>query len=106
MRSRQQDKTGRVKVYRFRLYDIASERFRISNRMATPSCIRRIRGEIIKRTELEIDKQYVNSDGMTQIGFVDPEAHRTYWTSRSDTDGELARNRRTLQRVPPHEISL
>jgi hypothetical protein len=106
MPSRQQPKTGRVKVYRFRFYDIASESFKISSRMATPSCIRRIRGEIIKRTELEIDKQYVNGDGMTEIGFVDPEALRTYWTSRSDADGELARDRRTLQRVPPHEISL
>jgi hypothetical protein len=50
-----------VKVYRFRLYDIASEDFKISARMATPACIRRIHGEIIKRTELEIDKQFLNS---------------------------------------------
>jgi hypothetical protein len=71
MHSRQQDKTGRVKVYRFRLYDAASENFKISARMATPACIRRIRGEIIKRTELEIDKQYVNSDGMTEAGFLE-----------------------------------
>ena len=48
MRIGPQAKTGRVKVYRFRLYDVASEDFKISARMATPACIRRIRGEIIK----------------------------------------------------------
>jgi hypothetical protein len=73
-----------VKVYRFRLYDVASENFKISARMATPACIRRIGGEIMKRTELEVDKQYVNSDGMTEIGFVDPEACRTYLAGRRD----------------------
>ena len=87
MRSRQQDKTGRVNVYRFRLYDIASDDFKISNRMATAACIRRIRAEIIRRTELEIDKQYVNSDGLTDIGFIDPDARRTHLTNR----GNLAR---------------
>ena len=76
MRNRSAQKTGRVKVYHFRLYDVASEDFKISNRMATPACIRRIRGEIIKRTEPEIDKQYVNSDGMTVVGFDDREASR------------------------------
>ncbi len=55
--------------------------------MATPACIRRIHAEIIKRTELEIDRQYVNSERMTEIGFIDPEARRTYLTSR----GNLAR---------------
>ncbi len=79
-----------MKVYRFRLYDIASESFKISARMATPACIRRIHAEIIKRTELEIDKQYVNGDGMTEVGFIDPEAFRTYWTSRGEPAGERA----------------
>jgi predicted RNA-binding protein len=46
---------GRVKVYRFRLYDIASEDFKISARMATHTCIRRIHAELIRSTELEID---------------------------------------------------
>ncbi len=87
MRTRQRPNTGRVKVYRFRLYDIASENFKISIRLATPGCIRRIRAEIIKRTELEIDKQYVNSDGMTEVGFVDPEAYRTYLTSHVEPAG-------------------
>jgi hypothetical protein len=88
MHDRNRPNTGRVKVYRFRLYDIASEDFKISARMATPACIRRIHAEIIKRTELEIDKQYVNSDGMTEIGFVDPGALRTYLTIRAEPAGE------------------
>jgi hypothetical protein len=96
MHSGRPQKTGRVKVYRFRLYDIAGENFQISARMATPACIRRIHAEIIKRTELEIDKRYLNSDGMTEIGFVDPWAARTYLTSRSDTASELAADSRTL----------
>jgi hypothetical protein len=49
-----------VKVYRFRLYDIASEDFKISRRLATPACIKRIRTELIRRTELEIDKKDLN----------------------------------------------
>jgi hypothetical protein len=74
MHDKNRPKTGRVKVYRFRLYGIASEDFKISNRMATPACIRRIHGEIIKRTELEIDKRHLNGDGMTEVGFFDREA--------------------------------
>ena len=96
MRSRQQLRTGRVKVYRFRLYDIAGEEFQISARMATPACIRRIHAEIIKRTGLEIDKRYLNSEGMTEIGFVDPWATRTYLRSRSDAASELAADSQTL----------
>ena len=85
-----------MKVYRFRLYDTASDDFKISARMASPACIRRIHAEIIKRTELEIDKRYLNSDGMTEIGFVDPEATRTYLTSRGGIGAEMAVDRRTL----------
>jgi hypothetical protein len=96
MRSSRPQKTGRVKVYRFRLYDVAGESFKIFNRMATPACIRRIRGEIIKRTELEIDKQYVNSDGMTEIGFVDAEACRTYLTSHPGPASQQTADRRTV----------
>ncbi len=94
MRTRQQPKIGRVKVYRFRLYDIGSEDFKISNRMAAPPCIRRIRAEIIKRSELEIDKRYLNSDGMTEIGFIDPEACRTHLRSRAHPAGEVAAEHR------------
>jgi hypothetical protein len=96
MRTGKRTIIGRVKVYRFRLYDIASEDFKISRRMATPACIRRIHAEIIKRSELEIDKRYLNSEGMTEIGFVDPEATRTYLTSHRGTGVEMAVDRRTL----------
>ena len=57
MRTGQRTGTGRVKVYRFRLYDIASDEFRISNRMATAACIRRIHAEPIKRTSMEINRR-------------------------------------------------
>jgi hypothetical protein len=73
MRTGKQAVTGRVKVYRFRLYDIASEDFKISARMATPACIKRIGADLIHRTELEIDKKDLNADGMTELGIVDRE---------------------------------
>jgi predicted RNA-binding protein len=60
---------GTVKVYKFRMYDIASEQFKISARMATHACIKRINARPIKGTELEIDREEVDSDGMTTIGF-------------------------------------
>ena len=85
-----------MKVYRFRLYDIASEDFQISARMATPACIKRVGAELIHRTELEIDKRYLNGEGMTEIGFVDPEATRTYLTSRGGIVAGMAVDRRTL----------
>jgi hypothetical protein len=85
-----------MKVYRFRLYDVASEDFKISRRLATRACIKRIHAQIIKRTELQIDKRYLTSDGMTEIGFVDPEATRTYLTSGGGTVADMAVARRTL----------
>lgn len=57
MRTGQRTATGRVKVYRFRLYDIASDEFRISNQMATAACIRRIHAGPIKRTSMEVDRK-------------------------------------------------
>ena len=60
---------GTVKVYKFRLYDIASEQFKTSARMATHTCIKRINARPIKGTEREVDKEEVDSDGMTTIGF-------------------------------------
>ena len=67
MRTAQQARTGKIKIYRFRLYDITSEEFKISNRMATAACIRRIHGEPIRASAIEIDKKDLNGDGMTQI---------------------------------------
>ena len=62
-----------MKVYRFRLYDIASEDFKISARMATHACIKRIGAELIHRTGLEIDKKDLDAGGMTEVGIVDGE---------------------------------
>ena len=64
---------GRVKVYRFRLYDIASDDFKVSARMATGAFIKRVGGELVRSTELEIDKKHVNADGMTQFFCRDEE---------------------------------
>jgi hypothetical protein len=73
-----------VKVDRFRLYDIASEDFKISRQLATPACIKRIRAQLIRRTELEIDKKDLNADGMTEVGFYDREASRRTSSRRED----------------------
>jgi hypothetical protein len=58
-----------VKVYRFRKYDIASDAFKVSARMATRTCINRISGLPIKGTELKTNSANVDGDGMTEIGF-------------------------------------
>jgi hypothetical protein len=60
---------GTVKVYKFRKYDIASDCFLISNRMATRTGIKRINALPIKGTEMEIDRANADDDGMTEIGF-------------------------------------
>ena len=59
------------KVYRFRLFDIGNGEFKISTRMATRACIRRIHAELIRSSELEVDKKDLNADGMTEPVFVD-----------------------------------
>ena len=71
MQPRQKPSIGKVKVYRFRKYDMASDNFVISRRLATHACIRRIHAELIRSTELEIDKKDLNADGMTEIVFGD-----------------------------------
>ena len=39
--------------------------------MATPACIRRIHAQLIRSTELEIDKRHLDADGMTAIMYFD-----------------------------------
>jgi hypothetical protein len=73
MRSRQQDKTVRVKVYRFCLYDIGSEDFKISERMATRAASAASTPRSSSDPSSKIDKRHLNSDGMTQVGFFDRE---------------------------------
>jgi hypothetical protein len=53
---------GRVKVYRFRLYDIANDDFKIPARRATRAFIKRVGGDPIRSTRLEIGKKDVNAD--------------------------------------------
>ena len=60
-----------VKVYGFRKYDIGRDEFIMSRRMATRTCIERIRALPIKDTELEIDSNDVDKDGMTDIGYYE-----------------------------------
>jgi predicted RNA-binding protein len=64
--------SGTVKVYRFRMYEIASDKFKVSSRMATYACIKRINARPIKGTEIEIDKVNIDGDGITTIGFEIP----------------------------------
>ena len=74
---------GTIKVYRFRLYDIAAEEFRLSARMATQACIRRIHAQPIRSTELEIDKRYLDADGMTAIIYFDRLPDHSPWARQS-----------------------
>lgn len=60
-----------VKVYGFRKYDIVRDEFITSRRMATRACIDRIRASPLKNTELEIDSNDVDKDGMTDIGYYE-----------------------------------
>jgi hypothetical protein len=76
--------SGTTKVYRFRLYDPAAEQFRLSARMATQACIRRIHAQLIRSTEMEIDKRHLDADGMTAIIYADPPATHSPWARPSD----------------------
>lgn len=58
---------GKIKVYRFRQYDIAADEFKLSSRMATLACIRRLNAQLIRSSELEIEKRLLDTDGMTEI---------------------------------------
>ena len=61
----------RVKVYSFRKYDIVSDCFISSRRMATRASIERIRAVPIKGTEIEINRSELNRDGMTKVGYYE-----------------------------------
>jgi hypothetical protein len=45
----------RVKIYKVRVYDVATDQFRISRRMATESGAAIMRGEIMPETEVLIE---------------------------------------------------
>jgi len=57
------------KVYRFKKYDINSDQYVVSRRMATRDAIGRINAVLIPESEVEIDNSHVSGDGMTEIDF-------------------------------------
>jgi hypothetical protein len=75
---------GTTKVYRFRQYDIAADEFRLSARMATHACIRRIHAQPICSTELAIDKRHLDADGMTAVMYFDRLPDHSPWIPRPD----------------------
>jgi hypothetical protein len=69
----------KTKVYRFRQYDVGADAFKLSGRMATQACIRRIHAQLIRSTELEIDTRHLDADGMTDIMFADRSLDSLPW---------------------------
>jgi hypothetical protein len=62
---------AKVTIYRFRLYDIATDEYVPSRRWATMEAIRRIGGEAFDDTATEIDDSLLSHDlpGMTDRDF-------------------------------------
>jgi hypothetical protein len=58
----------KVRVYRYRRYDMASRSFIVSTRMATKEYIERIWAQRIQGTEVIIDERHLN-DGRTDESF-------------------------------------
>ena len=85
-----------TKVYRFRLYDIATEEFKLSARMATQACIRRMNAQLIRSTEREIEKRFLDADGMTRIT-TDNAPGPSPWARRIRVDGTARPPRRLLR---------
>ena len=57
------------KVYLFKKYDINSDQYVVSRRMATRDAIEGIKAVIIPETEVEIDNSHLSGDRMTEIDF-------------------------------------
>jgi hypothetical protein len=64
----------KVRIHRFRLYDINSDSYRISRRWATRDVIEALGGDLIEAPVVEVDVSVVNSDieGMTVPDYVPP----------------------------------
>jgi hypothetical protein len=60
----------KVKVYRFKSFDIVSGEYVVSLRLATRSTIQRINAEIIETTETDVYASDIDSDGFTTIDFL------------------------------------
>jgi len=61
---------SKIKIYRFKNYDIYRGQYVVSPRMATAEAIRRFGATMISETETEIDESRVDGDGMTEIDFI------------------------------------
>ena len=60
----------KVKVYRFKSFDIVSGEYVVSLRLATRSTIQRINAEIIETTETDVYASDIDADGFTTIDFL------------------------------------
>ena len=60
----------KVKVYRFKSFDVVSGEYVVSLRLATRSTIERINAEIIETTETDVYASDIDSDGFTTIDFL------------------------------------
>lgn len=63
---------AKVRIHRFRLYDISSDSYRISRRWATRDVIESLGGDLIEAPVVEVDASVVSSDieGMTAPDYV------------------------------------
>src|SRR5271169_1244065 len=58
-----------TKVFKFRKYDVTRDAYVTSRRMATRACIKKIGAMLIVGTEVEVCRNDLRGDGMTEIGF-------------------------------------
>jgi len=61
---------SKIKIYRFKNYDIYRGQYVVSPRMATGRSNKAVRATMISETETEIDESRVDGDGMTEIDFI------------------------------------
>jgi hypothetical protein len=61
----------KVNVYRFTVYDITNDEQRVSRRWATREAIKRVCGQVLEDTEVEVDPSVLGreEDGMTERDF-------------------------------------
>jgi hypothetical protein len=58
-----------TKVFKFRKYDVTRDAYVTSRRMATRACIKKIGAMLLLGTEIEVCRNELRDDGMTEIGF-------------------------------------
>jgi hypothetical protein len=59
-----------MKIYRFRTWDSHADQIKESRRWGTRDAIQNlIGGEIIERSETEVDESAIDSDGLTAMDF-------------------------------------